>query len=160
MKSFTKIKNAERVWVGGKEAREILEQHWRKESTKNKDKPAVEWIWEEAMFGEEVDAEDERHLVEEITFEEVVYELKNKKSWTAPESDQVTYDLLKTAPESLLWLQVRWYSICFQWERMPACWKEGNTVFLPKQAILAQTPVERLRSVGFSQESQQLLITY
>ena len=89
MRSFTKVKNAEKVWVGSKEAWEILEQHWRKESTKDKDKPAVEWIWKEAMFGEKVDLKDERHLVEEITFEEVIYELKNKKSWIAPESDQV-----------------------------------------------------------------------
>ena len=43
MRSFAKVKNAEGVWMGGKEAQEILEQHWRKESTKNKDKLAVEW---------------------------------------------------------------------------------------------------------------------
>ena len=36
MRSFTKVKNAEEVWVGGKEVGEILE------STKDKDKPAVE----------------------------------------------------------------------------------------------------------------------
>ena len=98
-----------------KQAQKILEQHWRKKSTKNKKKSSRVDL-KGNLFENKTNIKNQGHLLERIIFEEVIYKLKSKKNQKVPEKDQVTNDL----PESLLML-MEWYNVCFEWEIMPVC---------------------------------------